>query len=299
MSTGILLAVLTVEVAVVGFGVLTLFVHAGWKAERRRRLGPDCATPEAWSASGWAMTKPFLPPPPGLAALPLHYALPALLELTNNVSGRGLIRLTEIADAASLVEGARRFCRSRRWWQRVRGIRLLARLGGAVDLVPALLDDGHPAGRAAAAGAAARTPTPVLVARLLHMLDDPDPLCRFGQDRTAGNRPRRRRPTSPLPERPRSTPPRGRAGSDARAVSGYDRTLVAQRCGPDKHAGGAGEAARGGSSRAPPGGDAVKHQGGLVDLVPYGDRQRRRGPLVHMPELVDRGRGQHTQESSR
>src|SRR5206468_12969161 len=66
-----------------------------------------------------------------------------------------------------------------RWWRRLRGLRLLT-LSGAFDpAAVALLDDRHEEVRAAAAAWATAHGDDAIVERLVAMIDDERPLCRF------------------------------------------------------------------------------------------------------------------------
>nr|MBA2348214.1 HEAT repeat domain-containing protein [Solirubrobacterales bacterium] len=80
---------------------------------------------------------------------------------------------------AGLISRAERWCTSRRWWRRLRGVRLLGLLGRGDDVVPRLLHDANPDVRAEAAAWAAGSRSPAVVERLLELLEDPETLCRF------------------------------------------------------------------------------------------------------------------------
>jgi hypothetical protein len=175
----LLVLVLLAEAAVV-LGVLLALVGRVAVTSRRRRRHAD-ALRGARELLRLAVLGEA-PPDRAVATLrllPLDRGLAVLLELATSVGGAGLERLRQIAEAAGVCARARGWCRSRRWWRRLRGLRLLAQLGADRAALPRFLDDPHPAVRAAAADAVAPPVPPQVVARLLTMLDDPDTLCRF------------------------------------------------------------------------------------------------------------------------
>ena len=118
-----------------------------------------------------------LPVPTSRAGLRLSHQ--ALEELASSVSGNGAAWIEQAAREMGLLEQAARWCRSRRWWHRLRGVRSFGLLGGGEDLVPARLGDAHPLVREAAARWVARHPSPALAEALVAMLDDPERRCRL------------------------------------------------------------------------------------------------------------------------
>ena len=102
-----------------------------------------------------------------------------LAGLTANLTGDGGGRLAELATAAGIVTQAERLCSDRRSVRRVYGLRVLTQVGAASAAAPPLLDDPDAEVRAAAATWAAGHPEPELAARVVDMLDDDRPLCRF------------------------------------------------------------------------------------------------------------------------
>lgn len=105
--------------------------------------------------------------------------LMVLHELARSLEGESLVRLRGVAAGAGIICRAEGWARSRRWWRRLRGLRVLAELRLSSGSVEVTLHDPHPAVRAAAAAAAAYGLTPAVTTATLAMLDDPDPLCRF------------------------------------------------------------------------------------------------------------------------
>ena len=103
----------------------------------------------------------------------------ALEEVAASVSGDGAAWMEQAAREMGLFEQAARWCRSRRWWHRLRGFRSFGLFGGGGDLVPARLSDARPLVREAAVRWVARHPSPALAEALVTMLDDPDRRCRL------------------------------------------------------------------------------------------------------------------------
>jgi HEAT repeats len=114
-----------------------------------------------------------------LARLPIQVQVRLIAGLSSQLAGDGGVRLAELAAGAGVVTAAERLCRDRRGVRRVRGLRVLTQVGAASAVAPALLDDRDPEVRAAAATWAAGHPSPELGARLVTMLEDEWPYCRF------------------------------------------------------------------------------------------------------------------------
>lgn len=105
-----------------------------------------------------------------LTALPVRLRVRLLEEFLPGLGGAQRARLIELMAQTGLAARARGWCRSRSWWRRLQGVRLLISLHGGHDVVPALLDDGHADVRLAAVAWTAENPTPDVIDRLLGML---------------------------------------------------------------------------------------------------------------------------------
>lgn len=103
----------------------------------------------------------------------------AFEELATSVSGDGAERIERLVREMGLSDQAARWCQSRLWWHRLRGVRFFDHLGGGGDLVPARLGDEHPMVRAAAARWAAHHPSAATAEHLVAMLGDPERHCRL------------------------------------------------------------------------------------------------------------------------
>lgn len=115
-----------------------------------------------------------------LRSLPAGDALALAGDVADAVSGEAHDRLVRVATEAGLPELTRRWCASRSWARRLRGIRAMTRLGLPRDhAVRALLDDPVGPVAAAAADSVDQDSDPALFDRLLAMLADHRPECRY------------------------------------------------------------------------------------------------------------------------
>ena len=113
-----------------------------------------------------------------LARLRARHRADLLAEFAASVGGGQRTWISGLARATGLTHRAERDCRSRRWWKRLRGVRLLTLLVGGGAAVPPLLDDDNSEVRAAAVTWVSEGPYPEFVEQLLERLADPTPLVR-------------------------------------------------------------------------------------------------------------------------
>lgn len=161
-------------------GALVLVFGAGWRARRRARRWAAAAeqgrevlrevvrTGRAGRA-GQAL----------LAGLPTRIQVRLFTELAPALAGRSRAHLRALAGETGLLARAERLTESRRWRERLMGVRLLGALGAGEARVPPLLDDPHPAVRAEAVEWAGSHPTPALVERLVALLPRADRYASF------------------------------------------------------------------------------------------------------------------------
>jgi hypothetical protein len=114
-----------------------------------------------------------------LRGLPLRLQIPLFAELAPNLSGEQRHALEKLATDIRLIERSEERCRSRIWWRRLQGARILTLLGGGENVIPQLFNDRRFEVRAQAAEWSADHPDPVILERLLEMLGDERTLCRF------------------------------------------------------------------------------------------------------------------------
>lgn len=113
-----------------------------------------------------------------LRRLPRRVQAAVVDQLAVSVTGEEGRRVAQVATELGLVDEARRRCRSRWWWRRLRGAHELNVHGGGDDTLAVLLDDPHPAVRAQAIEWAGDAGRPDLAPRLVAALADPAALCR-------------------------------------------------------------------------------------------------------------------------
>lgn len=167
--------------AVLFVGALAFIVaHGVWLLLRRRWRAARLAEGRAVMAG--VATAPALEPEAvrRLRALPPTIQSQLLVELTRNLGGSVRERVGVLARELGLLDHARGLTRSRWWWRRLRGLRLLTAFGGdEAEAVLPRFHDRNPAVRAQAAEWAGDHPSPAAVRALLRMLADPATLCRF------------------------------------------------------------------------------------------------------------------------
>jgi hypothetical protein len=96
-----------------------------------------------------------------------------------NLRGRERGWLGQLAEELGLVGYGKRLSRSRFWWRRLRGARLLTLAGGAGDAVLRLADDRHPLVRSQVAEWCGANPSERGVETLIGMLGDVSQASRF------------------------------------------------------------------------------------------------------------------------
>jgi len=100
-------------------------------------------------------------------------------QIIPNLQGSRRNALTRLAGDIGLIDWAESLCKSRFWWRRLQGIRLLTLLDGGENVVPGLLKDFHPAVRCQAVEWASAHPTTPIIDSLLKMLDNRRDPARF------------------------------------------------------------------------------------------------------------------------
>lgn len=147
-TLGLIVAGMAVVVVMLLAGLVGGTVVARWRGRRfervHRELQPRLRQvavdgSQVRSAGRW------------LSRLPWRAQVDQLSELTSMLSGASRVRLQQLAATAGLLERAQGWVGSRRWHRRLRGVRVLAMVGGGQDTVPGLLADPHPEVRAHAA----------------------------------------------------------------------------------------------------------------------------------------------------
>ncbi len=177
-----LVRVLQLQTTLLVLGLAALFAAAAWSGLAEARRAATVAVVTRTLSRGLAGSEDAPETPEEaeqLARLPAAVQTDLVGHLMASLGGAQRERLQGLALRVGLPAEARSRCRSRRWWRRLQGVRVLTMVGGGVEVVPVLLGDPHPEVRAAAARWAADHPDRGLVRRLVAVLDDGSPLCRF------------------------------------------------------------------------------------------------------------------------
>jgi HEAT repeat protein len=168
-----------VEIGLLALAVGVFFAHGFWlllNQRRLRRLTEGARESLAHLVTHGTVNVDDID---ALQKLPNDVQVMAFLEMSRNVTGAGKERLSFVARQVGLVDRAQKLCASRRWTRRLRGARILSRIGVVDPLVRQLLSDPHPAVRAQAAEWAAVQPSVPVISAMLALLADPATQARF------------------------------------------------------------------------------------------------------------------------
>lgn len=178
-STGILGVVAVLEMGYLALALGLLFGHAVWLRWEDARYAERMAEgrmvlTRALGAGVLASQDVAV-----LRRLPVARQAQLISEWGANLSGQGSAIVASLSVELGMVRAAERMCKSRRWAQRVRGIRILTVLAEGSEAVPPLFRDPSPVVRSQVAYWAAMHPTPASIDAMLQMLGDTDRFCRF------------------------------------------------------------------------------------------------------------------------
>lgn len=174
----LLVPVLLVEGGLLLLGLVVLLGHMLYLTVRGRFVAPRLAIAEDVAVRGLAVSDPH-EAAAAIRRLPSAEALTLLVRLADAVTGRAGRTVTSMTRISGLLGRVERQVSSPWWWRRLRAVRLLTRLGGGGDVVPARLDDRSPDVRAQAASWVARHGDGQAVADVVDHLVDADRLARF------------------------------------------------------------------------------------------------------------------------
>ena len=108
-----------------------------------------------------------------------HWAVATRSTVTSQIAGTSADRTLPTSALPHARDAAQRWCRSRRWWRRLQGVRALSLLGADEPDLTHMLWDPRPEVRTEVAAWAAAHPNDRAVSHLLAMLDDPEGSCRW------------------------------------------------------------------------------------------------------------------------
>lgn len=178
ISERVLMAVLVAEAVLLAIGLLLFFGHGAWATWDTRRTKERMA--KARSALVAALESGRLPDAADeLKALPFRMQIRLVGAFAPNLEGDSRIKMRAVAADAGLLPKVESWCKSRRWWLRLRGARVLTMLGAGQLTIPKLFEDDHAEVRAQAAEWAADHASYTMVEKLIALLDDDRTLCRF------------------------------------------------------------------------------------------------------------------------
>lgn len=177
----ILVAVLLAEAGASAACLGLLAGHTAYRKIRAAWLQPRVRATRAIVARTLAGNDGQVPVFP---RLPLDQAVRVLADATGSLDTAARARLTMLPACRRLISRGRRWCASRRWSRRLRGVRLLTMMGAGADTVPALLDDVRPEVRSEAAAWMGHHPDIGGINRLIRMLGDDSLSCRLTAQET-------------------------------------------------------------------------------------------------------------------
>lgn len=174
----LLLVLLLAEAVLLGAALLVLFT-SGLLTSRRHRRRPRTRAVEEILAD--AVLRDDGPPDilTALGGLRRREQVRLFVRLGSSLRGRERNALRELARTVGLHAYAKSLCRSRLWWRRLRGVRVLGLVGGGEDWVLALAGDREPLVREQVAHWCGEHPSPAAVLTLIGKLADPSRASRF------------------------------------------------------------------------------------------------------------------------
>jgi hypothetical protein len=176
-SYALMRAVLLAETALLALGTLVL-IFAGGSSQRTIRQQRDRRRVVTAALSHHFDGGPAGPALSALEMLKPDERAVFLVEIARTLQGTQFNMLRVLADSLGILNQAERECADRRWWRRLRAVRLLSGVGGGERVLPRMFDDPEPLVRAQVAEWASGTPTRRRIDRLCEMLNDPVKLCR-------------------------------------------------------------------------------------------------------------------------
>ena len=165
------MAVLLAVVAVVGYALFTRYESRRRRARLTRARAMLARHFEDRSIDATEMTT--------LRLLSRSEVIRLYVDVASNVGGSEREWLRAVAIELGLIDEAIARTRSRRWWMRLSGARLLTLTGAEPEVMRQLLNDPEAIVRAQAAGYVAQEPSADGVAGVIGMLGDPSALPRF------------------------------------------------------------------------------------------------------------------------
>lgn len=179
-ASDLVLVTLAGEGVVLALALIAIFAHIAWRSydDPRRASRIDAAQRALTRVLGTA-DGGDADALPALRRLRRGERLELLAGYAAVAGGSGRTALATLAERSGITAEAAGQVRSRRWGARLAGARALTATGGGADVMPALLDDPHPAVRAQAAEWAGTQGGEAAITRLIAHLGDPTAASRF------------------------------------------------------------------------------------------------------------------------
>lgn len=178
MMTALWVVIVVEAVTVLALLVALFAATTSRAAGRRRRAAVESRWHDArpLSADGDARSTD------GLRELSPRRRVTAIAALVGSLSGELVATVLGPDDLPELRRLGDAWTRSRRWWRRLHGVRMLVQLDEPPEAHRAMLTDRRPEVRAEVAGWVARDPRPEDIGRLVRMLDTDVKGCRFAAE---------------------------------------------------------------------------------------------------------------------
>ena len=174
-----MIQVLVAEGILLYVAIMVYFGHGVWLWRSEKRAGPKLARAQATIIEMLGASQLVPREIKSLRGLSQQLQIKLISDIAPNLSGEHRKWLAAVAEDLGLAAHARAGCRSKRWWKRLEGARLLTMLGADEDVLAALLKDRHPEVRAQATEWSADHPTLGVTTSLIALLEDPKGLPPF------------------------------------------------------------------------------------------------------------------------
>ena len=175
----LLIWVLAAEGITLGSALLVVLAHAFWLKFDSNRILPLLDRGRKVLVAMMDDSSPSSAGLQILRAMPLRIQIKLFSDLFSQIGGGHRAQIKLLAEELGLVPKGEALCRSRWWWKRLYGARLLTIVGAGENVVPSLTTDPDPFVRAQAAEWAAEHPSEELIVSLLSLLSDPSAICRY------------------------------------------------------------------------------------------------------------------------
>ena len=179
VSEKTLIWVLALEIVPLACAIGVIFGHVAWIWWNKKRSRPVLARARTILVAALGESAPSSDDMSFLIAMPVRLQARLFSNLAPSVGGSHQEQLSAIAEKMGLVVYGEALCKSRWWWKRLYGIRLLTTLGAGDISTQSLFNDWSPWVRAQIAEWAVDHPKPDVIDGLLTQLDDPAGVCRF------------------------------------------------------------------------------------------------------------------------